>query len=191
MDKSWLRSHFQAVMRQINESAIQAASQRAADCAEGLAAFGRARIVLCYRAMPHEANPAGIADMARKLGKRVAYPYCCGNDMLALEPSATDAFETGRFGISTPILKKSILIDPTDIDLVIVPGLAFDTGGGRLGRGAGYYDRFFKTTNAFRAGFCLTAQLCGAALPMERHDAYMHAVLHEDGLVNCKVKFRS
>ncbi len=67
-----------------------------------------------------------------------------------------------------------------ELDLILVPGVAFTAGGRRLGRGAGYYDRFLATQTAHRIGACFESQLV-PDLPVEPHDMPMHRVLTESG----------
>jgi 5-formyltetrahydrofolate cyclo-ligase len=68
-------------------------------------------------------------------------------------------------------------------DLILVPGLAFDRGGHRLGRGGGYYDRWLASAPAaFRLGVCFSRQVV-EALPRETHDCPVEAVLTENGMV--------
>jgi len=65
-------------------------------------------------------------------------------------------------------------------DLVLVPGLAFDRHGHRLGRGGGFYDRWLEKTGLPTIGLCFSCQLVDA-IPCEPHDIHVHAVLTEEG----------
>ena len=62
----------------------------------------------------------------------------------------------------------------------MVPGVAFDLCGGRLGYGKGYYDRFLKRTRAFRIGVCFSSQIV-ESVPMEDHDIPMQGLVSEKG----------
>lgn len=73
-------------------------------------------------------------------------------------------------------------IPPQEIDLVLVPGAAFDRFGGRIGQGGGYYDRFLAGTGAYRMGVCHDFALLGGALPTAAHDARMDAVAAPAGI---------
>ena len=72
-------------------------------------------------------------------------------------------------------------IAPEAIDVVLVPGTAFDAGGGRIGQGGGYYDRFLPGTRAYRIGVCHDFALLGS-VPMQAHDQRMDAVVCPSGL---------
>lgn len=67
-------------------------------------------------------------------------------------------------------------VPPELIDLVLVPGLAFDADNNRLGRGKGFYDRFLPRTNAYKIGICFGFQMV-AHVPVDRHDVKMDEVL--------------
>lgn len=72
-------------------------------------------------------------------------------------------------------------VDSSQLDLLVVPGMAFDAGGGRLGRGKGYYDRFIATCRAPRIGICMDHQMVGS-VPCEEHDMRVDMVLTASGL---------
>lgn len=69
-------------------------------------------------------------------------------------------------------------IAPDEIDLIVIPGLAFSKQGIRLGRGQGYYDRFLSRTTAFRIGLAFDVQILDT-LPFEAHDELVNAVMTE------------
>lgn len=143
--------------------------------------FLRAETILCYAALQKEADPQYIINTAVRLGKRVAYPYCINeHDMCALVPCSKIGWETGAYGIKTPVPETAMQLKPGEIDVVIVPGLAFDKAGGRLGRGKGYYDRYLSLTNAYRIGLCMATQMIDT-VPMDQYDVRMQAIASEEG----------
>ena len=71
---------------------------------------------------------------------------------------------------------------PEDVDLILVPGVAFDRDFYRLGQGGGYYDRLLSGTNAVKAGVCHDAALIGR-VPREAHDIRMDAVITPGALI--------
>lgn len=175
--KQLLRSRMKEALSGLGAMHIAELSRLACLQAQRHSAFINAQVMLAYMAMPHEADPALLVQAARQEGKRVAFPFCAPNHtLLALEPEGPDCFEPDSYGILTPIRSRSREIAPGELELVVVPGLAFDTHGGRMGRGAGYYDRFLRKTEAFRLGFCLSVQLL-QWLPMDRYDCYMHGLI--------------
>ena len=88
--------------------------------------------------------------------------------------------EEGRFGIRQIPEAKRIAVDPSEIDLIVVPSLALDKKGTRLGMGGGYYDRFLAQLSARTVllGVCWQEQLQDE-LPVEAHDRRLHYVLTE------------
>lgn len=181
MEKAQLRAQVRQVLKALTEDRVQALSQKICRRVRKHPAFLSANTVLLYAAMPHEADPRLLAEYATTMGKSVAYPYCVNaTQMVAMQPLEANDLEPGAYGILAPVPERSKIIPPEEVDFVLVPGLAFDTRGGRLGRGAGFYDRYLLLTRAFRAGFCFEQQLV-RELPMEEHDLFMHAIFTEAG----------
>lgn len=118
--------------------------------------------------------------------EKVAVPYCVGKEMrfyqlsrpsvnAANEVAFEDLTETPPFGILEPDEKRrndpKRRVEPSSIDALIVPGLAFDRQGGRLGRGAGYYDRYLPMLrpDALTIGYCYDEQIVDQT-PTESND---------------------
>ena len=104
--------------------------------------YRRADTILLYAAFGGEADLAALADAAVQEGKTVAYPVCGEGLSLTAAVPAADGWETGRYGIRTPVLQRSVLLAPEQLDLVLVPCTAFDARCCRVGMGKGYYDRY-------------------------------------------------
>lgn len=92
----------------------------------------------------------------------------------------------GRFGIREPV--EQIPVSPWDVNAFVIPGLAFDKTGGRLGYGAGYYDRILRKASkaALRIGVCYDWQILDEPLPQEPTDARLDWIVSERRLVNCR-----
>ncbi len=88
-----------------------------------------------------------MIDQAKRLGKKIVLPIIIENQKKMIPQvveNLDEELEQGPYGIKQPIYSKDKVLDLEQIDLTIVPGVAFDRLNNRLGRGAGYYDRFLK-----------------------------------------------
>ena len=117
----------------------QRAAANAALCARlwQLDAVQNAQTILLYAAFGGEADLAGFAAEAARRSKVLAYPVCGENCSLTAAVPGPDGWETGLYGIRTPVLERSVLLEPEQLDLVLVPCAAFDASCRRIGMGAG------------------------------------------------------
>lgn len=139
----------------------QRAAANAALCARlwQLDAVQNAQTILLYAAFGGEADLAGFAAEAARRGKVLAYPVCGENCSLTAAVPGPDGWETGLYGIRTPVLERSVLLEPEQLDLVLVPCTAFDAVCRRVGMGKGYYDRYLpRCRNAVALGVAFEAQ---------------------------------
>jgi 5-formyltetrahydrofolate cyclo-ligase len=116
--------------------------------------YAAARSVLMYHALEDEVDLGTLIDEAVQSGREVLLPVVGGGagemKVVSVHDPARD-LRDGAFGIMEP--KGGMpLEDLSGIDLVLVPGRAFDREGGRLGRGGGYYDRFLRRLRPQKAG---------------------------------------
>jgi len=142
--KKQMRAAMRAVVDQMSAEQRHAGSVAACNRAIALDAFRHATTVMLYLPITSEVDVTSIAVRCFREGKTVCVPRVDWkrHDMHAVEVSSLDdrVLEVDEHGVRTP--REGQPIPPAMIDLVIVPGLAFDQCGMRLGRGGGYYDRF-------------------------------------------------
>ena len=122
--------------------------------------YQKAEIIFIYVSIGEEFNTIEIIKRVLSDGKRICVPKVLGKTkMEAIEiKSLDDLKEFGFYGILEPSIDGTILSEKADLS--IVPGLAFDKEGKRLGYGGGYYDRFFeKYRNSFKISLCYAYQL--------------------------------
>lgn len=136
-----------------------------------------ARVVLAYAASTEELDPASACARLRELGATVAMPRMEGPGELAACSVTDDELEAGPFGIRQPC-KEAPTLDLASIDVVIVPGVVFDTGGGRIGYGGGFYDRLLPKLRpgCFAVGFAFDEQVV-ANVPVAEHDRRVNALV--------------
>ncbi len=143
---------------------------------EQLPQFDTARTVALYYALPDEVTT--LPMLRRWLGvKRLALPVVTGGEMTFHEYNGPGCLVTGAFGIREP--SGTAEVKAAEIDLMLVPGMAFDASGGRLGRGGGYYDRYLArpdATHIYKVGICPPHRLV-EAVPAEPHDIKMDTII--------------
>jgi 5-formyltetrahydrofolate cyclo-ligase len=145
---------------------VARASARACDRVFALAAFAAARHVVVYAAMGNELDPRPIAERALAAGKDVYYP----------RPPGEPAGFASRRG-TVPLAGNAIGV------LFVVPGVAFDPRGARLGRGGGWYDRALGAPpGGIRVGLAFDFQVL-PVLPEAPWDVRMHAVVTDERLL--------
>jgi len=106
--------------------------------------FRKAKIVMFYIAFGGEVNTEEMIREAKKIGKLICVPVC-RKDKETMQPAILEdnaKLKKGPYGVLEPVAKAQV--EPGDLDLIIVPGLAFDKKCNRLGRGKGCYDRFLS-----------------------------------------------
>ena len=144
--------------------------------------------ILFYMPTRLEIDPSAAMSACLEDGQRVAVPRVDehSNEIEAIAIEALDAreFERDTMGIMVPRAGK--LVRATEIDVVVVPGIAFDRRGWRLGRGAGFYDRLLvRLTDRCRSiGFAFGCQVVDA-VPAEAHDRRVAALVTETEAVEC------
>lgn len=145
-----------------------------------LDAFVRAQTVALYAPMGAEVDTAEIAQAGAALGKRLAYPRLLeGDRALGFAACRADALLPGPLRTREPP-PDAQAVPLGEVDLVLVPGVAFDARGRRLGRGRGHYDATLAglPASARRVGLAFELQIV-SAVPQERHDALLDTIVTE------------
>jgi 5-formyltetrahydrofolate cyclo-ligase len=139
--------------------------------------FKDSRIIMAYMDFKNEVMTGFLTEHCLKLGKTLAFPL----------KDHTNGLKPGTFGILEPVGELSRKIDPKEIDMVIVPGVAFDTKGNRIGYGAGYYDVFLKEVKdgCLKVGIAFELQVI-ENIPKEEHDVSLDAIVTESRVVLIK-----
>lgn len=145
-------------------------------------AFQKAETVLFYASFDGEVETFEMMKEAEKLGKIIGLPGISRNNKQIL-PLAVASLETGLevglYGIKQPKVDQAKTLREDRLDMVVVPGVAFDKKNNRLGRGGGYYDRFLETLPAHipTVGLAFDFQIVDALPSQEEHDVRVSRVL--------------
>jgi len=179
-DKSSLRKYYLELLNKQASADRQAKSQVIAAKLFELSSIQKAKTILFYASLPGEVDTFAMINKAIELQKNICLPIVVRNQrkmIPTLTKKLTD-LENGVYGIVQPRYDVSLEVDPKDIDAVIVPGLSFDKSNNRLGRGAGYYDRFLSKlpSETPLIGLAFDFQIADS-LPVEEHDVPLSCVI--------------
>ncbi|MFO7983166.1 MAG: 5-formyltetrahydrofolate cyclo-ligase [Desulfuromonadales bacterium] len=186
MLKTSIRNDILARRRQLSFEECLAQSLRIQNRLLSAPEFRTSARLALYSPILNEVFTEKLFQQARQERMSVAYPRVRGEDLEFVLVSDPGALTHGAFGVMEPSGHE--LIVPGELDLVVVPGVAFDFSGYRLGYGKGFYDRALHDTaqRTVRAGVCYELQLVDV-LPAERHDICMDLIVTENRIL----RFRS
>jgi 5-formyltetrahydrofolate cyclo-ligase len=155
------------------------------DCKE----FQAADKILIYLSKDGEVGTDSLLSRAFELGKRVCVPVVDQESKelrISELPGPETGFRLGAFGVREPEEEDLNLVPPDEIDLVVVPGLAFDRRGGRIGYGKGYYDGLLKRLGSHvpRIALAFDFQILDS-VPQDENDIKVNAIITEKSTMNC------
>ena len=140
MDKKALRSQIREKKRAMTPEEIRVASEKLGQLFLSSDAYRKAKTIYGYLPYNQEVRTTPVLEQALADGKRVAVPKVYGDEMKFIYLTDLSRVERGYAGIPEPIADGPIGDDPTA--LVLMPGMAFDKEGHRIGYGGGFYDKF-------------------------------------------------
>ncbi len=146
-----------------------------------------AETLMCYVSFGSEVFTHDIINAWLLRGKQVCVPRIIkgkGKFMEAVKISSLEELETGTYGVLEPTAGQKNVVNPDLIDVVIVPGCAFDLHRNRMGYGAGYYDRFLQliSDNCFKVGIAFDFQIMDE-IPCDEHDIPMDIIVTEQRII--------
>jgi 5-formyltetrahydrofolate cyclo-ligase len=144
--------------------------------------------IMLYTATRSEVQTEELIKMSIKMGKNIFVPIILP-ECLNLAPSKIFDFdselEKGKKGILEPKKEYYRLFPPEDIDLIIVPGVAFDLSGNRIGRGFGYYDNFLRKASSSAKIIALAFEMqIVEKIPNDKNDIPVHKIITEKRTIN-------
>lgn len=137
--------------------------------------FLEAHTILLYHSLPDEVDTHAFINRWCSQ-KEIILPTVVGDDLELHRYTGPHSLRLGSYGIMEP--SGELFTDFARITLAVIPGMAFDQQGNRLGRGKGYYDRLLpRLTHAYKLGLCFPFQLLTEEIPHEPHDCRVDEVL--------------
>lgn len=140
MNKNVLRATIREKKRAMTEEQIVSASLRLGELFRTYPLYQNAKTIYGYLPYNQEVRTVPMLEQALRDGKRVAVPKVFGDEMKFIYLDDLSRIETGYCGIPEPVDNEPVADDPSA--LVLMPGLAFDAQGHRIGYGGGFYDKF-------------------------------------------------
>lgn len=180
MDKSYIRKLIRNQKNALNDETKLLASKSVFRHIENLHIFNDADNILLYHSLPDELQTRSAID-SWKLHKNIYLPRVNGENLEIL-PYKDNCLASGSFNIEEPT--GCDITDINAIDLIIVPAVAFDRNGNRIGRGKGYYDRLLaKCTKQFKIGIGYDFQLIDE-IETECHDVPVDMIITPNNIIN-------
>lgn len=177
-EKELIRERIKKKKQQLTDKEKEIEAANVFEKIEALPEFINAHNIMIYWSMPDELPTHNfIIRWSKK--KTMLLPVVKGEDMLIKPFSTKEELKQGSLGIWEPDTQKEYL---NSIDLVIVPGVAFDRDKSRLGRGKGYYDRYFINKRIVKIGVCFDFQLL-ESIPIDSFDIKMDKVVTNSILI--------
>ena len=167
MEKGQLRRKIQKRLLELSDEQRSRKSKKACNNLVSTPQFQNASVVMTYLSLPHEVDTSEAILCAWQLNKIVAVPKVSWQQrhMIPVRINSLETgFSTDVAGLRNPVTGVPVPFE--EIELVVTPGLGFDRKGNRLGRGGGYYDKFFATRelDVSRCGFAFSEQVIDEVL---------------------------
>ena len=172
MTKHELRQEIRRLKALVSQQERSDLSLQACRSLIASACWSESQHVLLYHALPDEVDTTLLVNDARSKGKHVYLPRVVGEELQVVP--FNESLVEGAFGIKEPV--GEALSNLNEINLAIIPGMAFDLLGHRLGRGRGYYDRLLPKLNCKKVGLCFPFQVF-EMVPSEAHDVVMDEII--------------
>ena len=189
LDKSKIREEILSKRRSLREKELRAMSKEIQKRLFFLPEFQESRTISLYVDFDNEVRTKDMIKDCIDKGKRVVIPFIRSKDRAIILSEVKDIdkeLEPSTFGILEPAKGYFRPVPYNEIDTVVVPGVAFDAKGGRLGYGGGYYDRLLINVNrkAHLIGLAFEFQIL-KEVPQQSHDIVLESIITEKRIINC------
>ena len=177
--KTQFRDSMRKRRSELSPREVRARSEHVIARLAGREVYRRAECLASYVSVRNEVHTHSLIESALGNGKRVAVPVALPNRVLVhREIRSLAELRPSKLGLMEPSVETGSVVPPETFDVIVVPGLAFDRAGNRIGFGAGYYDRFLSLTPAIKIGLAFDFQLFDR-LPADPLDISMDLVITE------------
>ena len=184
--KSDIRSRLLEMREQLGKGEVRQAGEAVTQRLTRTDFYQRANCLSCYVSVKNEVNTHTLIRLAIDDGKRVAVPVLTSQkgQMIHREVDSLENLEPNPLGLLEPPEGAGAHVLPEAFDLIVVPVVAFDRRGYRIGFGGGYYDRFLARCSALKVGLAYDFQ-CLDEVPSGPHDQRLDRILTETVTYTC------
>ena len=180
--KALLRRAVSEGLSALSEKSLSEKSARITNALQALPEYEGAQSIFVFIAVQREPDTRALIENALLSGKTVAVPLTYPGGKMSLRViKELSELVPGLYGIPVPP-ETAPEVSPEDIDLAVIPAVAYDKGCRRLGRGGGYYDRFLSGFRGFSVGICFSECTFFEIIPCEEHDEPVCAVVTDAGV---------
>ncbi len=184
MKKDDLRKLNKAKRKEMLPQEVFEKSKKASEIFLNNEIYQSSNVIMLYYPLGNETDTSEILKNALVNGKTVIYPITdmTTNEITPIVVDSKTEFIKGGYSVFEPIEKN---VYKGKIDAILVPGIAFDKNGWRVGFGKGCYDRFLKNIDAIKIGFCYDFQITDK-IDNNDFDIKMNCVISESGMIVCE-----
>ncbi len=178
MTKREIREQIRLQKRQYSEAQLRQLSQPVIEALLSHPRVIQAQSILLYHSLPDEVYTHEAIRIFLNKGKRIFLPVITNDGMMEIREFRKDSsLQEGAYHIMEPTCKEKEETDAAGCELAVIPGVAFDRYGNRLGRGKGYYDQFLcRHPTVYTIGICFPFQMTDT-IPTEPHDIPVNEVV--------------
>jgi 5-formyltetrahydrofolate cyclo-ligase len=188
-NKKKLRSRIKKLLDEFPASLLEEKSRHIQSRLYSLSEYKKSSFIMFYLSTEREVSTFDTIKTALSENKKVAVPLILKpwDIMIPCEIKNLKDLKPGSFGILQPTKDKIQNVPISLIDLIIVPGMAFDRKGNRVGKGKGFYDKFLKLIDQTipKIALAFSCQIV-EQIPAKEYDIAVDKIITEDGIINCK-----
>ncbi|WP_106828599.1 5-formyltetrahydrofolate cyclo-ligase [Parabacteroides pacaensis] len=179
--KQLLREEIFQIKKNYTSEALYLLSTKALQLLEQTEIFQSSSCIALYHAISGEVQTSKFIEKWHPK-KRIVLPLIVENDLKLLLYQGKESLQPGKFGILEPSISCCPQIPETEVECIIIPGIAFDRQHNRMGRGKGYYDRLLNTISAPKIGLCFHFQLV-ENVPTDFFDKKMDYIVTDEEII--------